>query len=249
MANKIDIFYKTYSKDFWLIHISLATLVKNVTGYNNIVILVPELEKHDFETRYLPERTLIHYVKEGSNGYLFQQVCKVNAHKYCDADYILFADSDCLWDHPVNVQDLLVDGKPEILYTPYEQLPDAIIWKEPTEKFIKEPVEFEFMRRLPLVYHRSTLEAIEKYAPNLSETIMKSQRYSEFNILGCYAFKYEKDKYRFINTDEWTYVPPHSIQVWSHSSKDPNTDALHHLEYIRLLEAIMKCFGVPVPNP
>jgi hypothetical protein len=247
MAKTIDIFVKSYKRDFWLLQLSLKTLSKNATGYNNIILLIPEKEKHDFDTRNMPDRTLIHYVDEYGNGGLYQQWCKLNAHNYCYADYIMFSDSDNFFDHPLNVQDLISDGKPEILYTDYKQLPDAIIWKEPTEKFIKEPVQYEFMRRLPLLYHRSTLVAISEYAPDLEKTIMESGRFSEFNCLGAFAYKYERDKYNFVNTDNWTYVPPHSTQTWSHASKADGISEIHLREYIRLLETIMKSFDIPLP--
>lgn len=216
----IDIFYKSYHKDFvWLEH-SLRSLTKFVTGYNSIVILIPESEKHLFDTRNLPERTLIHYVKEYGSGYLFQQVCKIQGHKYSNADYILFSDSDLIFDHPINLQDFISDGKPEILYTSYDKVGDAICWKEPTEAFIKDSQEFEWMRRNALIYHRSTLEAIEKYEPNLEYIIMNSQRFSEYNAIGAYAWKYEREKYNFVNTDMWEYVRPKAVQYHSYTEFD-----------------------------
>jgi hypothetical protein len=246
MDKKIDIFYKSYSKDFWLLHFSLASLTKNVTGYNDIVLLIPEKEKHLFDTRVLPERTIIYYVDEYGNGNLYQQWCKLNAHRYCFADYILYADSDCIWDHPIDLQEFVKDDKPEILYTDYMQLPDAIIWKEPTEKFIKEPVQYEFMRRNCMVYHRSTLVAIEQYEPHLESIVMSSGRFSEFNCMGAYAYKYEREKYNFVNTDDWKYVPPKATQTWSHASKADGISETHLREYIRLLETLLRSVGIDI---
>lgn len=247
MAKTIDIFIKSFKNDFWLLHLALKSITKNVTGHNNIILLIPEKEKHDFDTRNLPERTLIHYIDEYGNGNLYQQWCKASAYKYCFSEFILFADSDCIWDHPIDLQDFIKDGKPEILYTDYKQLPDAIIWKEPTEKFIKEPVQYEFMRRNCLIYHRSTLVAISEYEPNLEKIIMDSGRFSEFNCFGAFAYKFEKDKYNFINTDHWDYTPPKASQVWSHANKKEGASEVHLREYIRTLETILKTFGIEVP--
>lgn len=238
----IDIFYKSYKKDFWLLHYSLLSITKNVTGYNNIIILIPESEKHEFDTRVLPERTLIHYIQEDGNGYLFQQWCKINAASYSNADFILFADSDCIFDHPINLQEFM--PLPEILYTPYEQLPDAIIWKNPTEKLIGDPIDFEFMRRNCLVFHRSTLVNLNNWNKNLKSIIMNSQRFSEFNLIGAYAWKFERDKYNFRCTDNIELPPVKAIQVWSYASKAPGADDLHLREYIRILETIIKAFAI-----
>ncbi len=238
----IDIFYKSYSKDFWLLHYSLLSVTKNVAGYNNLILLIPEKEKDLFDTRVLPDRTLIYYIEEYGDGYLFQQWCKINSAKYSSADFILFADSDCIFDHHINLHHFVPE--PEILYTPYEQLPDAIIWKKPTEDFIKEPVQYEFMRRNCLIFRRDTLLALLKYCPNIENIIMTSKRFSEFNAMGAFAWKYEKGKYNFVNTDNWEYERPKAIQVWSHANKDENASNLHLREYIRTLETIIKAFAI-----
>ncbi len=240
----IDIFIKSYHKDFKLLYYSLTSIKKNVTGYNNIIILIPELEKELFDTRDLPERTFVIYVKEYGNKYLLQQWFKISGHKYSNAEYILFSDSDVIFDHPINLNDFIIDGKPEILYTDYNQLPDAKCWKEVTSAFINEDQKWEFMRRNCIIYHRSTLEAIEKFQPNLEYIIMTSVRFSEFNAIGAYAFKYEKDKYNFVNTDEWQYVPPKGIQLWSWADK--NGDEKHREEYARNISVINDVLGLNI---
>lgn len=246
MRNTIDIFIKSFKNDFWLLRLSLATLKRNVSGYNNVILLIPEKDKHDFDTRDLPYRTYIHYVTDEGVGWLQQQVYKMSAHKYCHADYIMFSDSDCFFDHQINLQDYIVDDKPEILYTSWQDVGDAIVWKQPTEEFFGEPVEWEMMRRNNQIYHRSTLVALSEYKNDIEKIVMSSHRFSEFNVISTYAYKFEKDKYKFKNTAEWIYVPPLSIQTWSHSNK--NGDLMHVKEYCRILETIIISFGLPLPE-
>lgn len=244
----VDIFIKSYKNDFWLLQLSLQTIKKNVTGYNTLVLLIPEDEKDLFDTRGMPERTLIFYVHEyDRGGWYYQQFLKMSAYKYSFADYIMFSDSDCMFDHPIDLQEFVADGKPEILYTSWDKVGDAKAWKIPTENFMKDTVPYEFMRRNQLIYHRSTLVAISEYAPNLEHTIMNSEHFSEFNCIGAWSYKNERHMYNFINTDDWQYVPPKAIQVWSHASKEEGADDLHIREYIRVLESILKAFGVKVP--
>lgn len=238
----IDIFIKSYSKDFKLLNYSLQSITKNVTGYNNIIILIPENERHLFDTRNLPERTLIHYIAEYGNGYLYQQVCKLKAFNYCSSDYILFSDSDLIFDHPINLQDFIADGKPEILYTDWAKVDQAICWKKPTETVMNEPVLWEFMRRNALIYHGETLVNINEWRPGLESLIMNSNSFSEFNLMGAYAFKYEFDKYNFVNTDNWAYTEPKGIQLWSWFDKNSNEE-LHIYEYKRALDTINKALN------
>lgn len=249
MNKSIDIFIKSYKDDFWILYYALASIEKNVTGYNNVILLIPEKDKEEFDTRVLPLRTLVHYVEDKTPGWLYQQVCKLNAHRYSFADYIMFSDSDCIFTRKVNVQDYIKDDKPEILYTEWQKVGDAIVWKEPTELFLFDSVPYEFMRRNNQLVHKSTLVEISKYKPNLEEIIMGSGSFSEFNCIGAFAYKYEKDKYTFINTDDWTYVPPIAEQLWSHSSKAAGVSEVHLREFIRTIETILKAMtGIEITD-
>lgn len=226
----IDIFYKSYHKDFKWLYYSLKSIKKYVTGYNNIHIVIPVADINIFDHHNLPDRTIVHYSADYGNGYLYQQFIKMSAHKYCDADFILYADSDCIFDKHTDLRTLVKGGKPEILYTDYSKVGDALCWKECTDKWMNEPQQYEFMRRLPLVYHRSTIETIFNLVPDLERIIMTSGRWSEFNALGAWAFRHEQDKYNFVNTDNWTYSPPISRQFWSHSGL--TADDLHEINTI-----------------
>jgi hypothetical protein len=247
----IDIFIKSYRKDFWLLHLCLKSIMRNVTGYNNIILLIPIDDKEYFDTRELPDRTLVHYVPDkpgGRQGWLYQQWYKLSAYNYCYAPYIMFADSDCIFTYPIDLQQFIADGKPEILYTDWKDVGDAICWRKPTEDFMKDTVPYEFMRRNCCIYHRDTLTAIAKYAPDLEQTIMASHDFSEFNCMGAFAYKNEREKYNFVNTAGWQLVPAKAEQVWSHAHKNPGASENHLREYIRTLETICKAFGVPLPE-
>lgn len=241
----VDIFYKSYHKDYKWLYYSLQSLTLNVTGYNNVIILIPESEKELFDTRNLPERTLVHYVEEYGRGYMFQQWCKINAPKYSYAEFIMFADSDCIFDHKIDLQEFVKTNKPEILYTDWSKVGDAMCWKQPTEDLMGEVVEWEFMRRNCLIYHRSTLLNLNQWKPDIEQIIMASDRFSEFNLIGAYAFKKERDKYTFVNTDNWEFTQPKAEQLWSHADK--NGDKLQMKEYIRFLETLLKAFGINTP--
>lgn len=252
MTRTIDLFIKSYFRDFGWLKIALDSITRNVSGFRNIVIIIPEHEaelfKSVFDKKTLNGRAIVVYIKEKNPGYLWQQVCKMEAYMYSDADFIMYWDSDCFAHKKLNVQDLLVDDKPEILYTPYEKVGDAVVWREITESVMGEKVDFEFMRRFPLMYHRSTIAKINFWKPSLETIIMGSNRFSEFNFLGAYAFKYEKDKYRFVNTDDWVYTDPPCTQIWSHATKQSGTDEIHLREYIRALETIMIANGIELPK-
>jgi hypothetical protein len=235
----IAIFIKSCKKDFKLLKYNLLSIKKNVSGYTKLVLLIPERDKHDFDTRDLPINTEVHYVNEYGNGYLYQQWCKMNAYNYCNTYYIFFADSDNIFDHKLNMQELVIDNKPEILHTNWDKVGEAICWKKCTETLLDDVVPYEFMRRVPVIYHASTLNKIALQYPNLEYMIMESERFSEFNLMGAWAYKYDRENYTFINTDNWTYTPPHAVQLWSWANKNDNSE-VHKIEYQRSLDTINK---------
>lgn len=235
----IDIFIKSYQKDFKMLNYCLKSIEKHVTGYNKIVIVIPKKDLHEYNKTIDTMMPIdLQLVNEYGNGYLYQQYCKMIAHRYCESKFIMFVDSDCIFHKPIDITTLIKNDKPEILYTHYSKVGDAICWKEPTEKFINDTVHFEYMRRLPLIYHRETLEKINALYPNLESLILNSNAFSEFNALGSWAHRYHSDKYRFENTDNWQYVEPINIQLWSHCRN--NSSELEKAEYKKAIETINK---------
>lgn len=208
---KIDLFIKTYSKDIKWLRYCILSIQKYVTGYNEIIIILPDGEREliDFE---LPPNTFVHTTEEEGSGYLYQQYIKMIAHHFSGADFIAYVDSDCIFHSPVNFQDLVKEGKPQILMTSYAEM-QGCPWQIPTAEFIGTVPEFEFMRRHVLIYHKSTLENLEGWFTtlrgNLKEYILSRPggTFSEFNCMGFFAYLYEREKYSFLNTKDWTYVP------------------------------------------
>lgn len=237
------IFIKSYQKDFKLLYYALKSIQLNVKGNYDVLLMLDNGHELPDHFKEVLNNVRVVYVERDGNGYLWQQICKLNANKYTNSEYILYSDSDVIFDHEINIDDFISDGKPEILYTDYSKVDGAIIWKKPTEDFMKESVQYEFMRRNNCIYHRSTLESIWNYEPNLKYIVLNSERFSEFNVLGAYAFKFENDKYNFVNTDNWEYTPPKGQQLWSWFDKD-SKDGVHVYEFNRALEVINSCFGL-----
>jgi hypothetical protein len=215
----IDIFIKTYYKDFKWLYFTLESIKKFVNGYNEIIIVMPssDFDRFDF-SKITDIRCRICKVVEYGNGYLYQQYIKLSAHRFSNSKYILFVDSDCIFDHEINLEDLVKD-RVKLYYTHYSKVGDAICWKAPTEKFIGGAVEYEFMRSNFLMYHRQTIININNSYPNLEKYIMETNPlfgFSEFNVIGAWIYYNEKDIYDLVNTDE-SIGENIGIQFWSHS--------------------------------
>jgi len=233
----IDIFIKSCLKDLVFLEKCLESIEKYVTGYDNIILVMPNGTKR-YLPREMPKNTKVYEIKEEGNGYLFQQYTKLTAFNYSKADYIMYIDSDCIFCKNININTLIrEDGKTEIFKTHYNLVGDAICWKEPTERFFEYKIkaDFEYMRRNGMIYRRDTLINLASLKKDLKHYILHSDRFSEFNVLGLFAETFEADKYIFLDTEK-TQIPEHfMVQCWSWADPKSNEE-IHKIEWKRFID-------------
>lgn len=210
-----DIFIRTYHKDVPWLKYCLRSIVKYCTGFRQVVICIPENQVGHLQPMGLTLEKIVACKDYGKQDYLGQQISKLSVHKYTDAEAVLYVDSDCVFDKPVTPETFLENGKPVIYKTDYSKVGDAICWKVPTEKFIGQSLQYEYMRRLPLFYFTSTIANINQNFSNLEADILALPGFSEFNLIGAYAEINESDKYLFKDTDLHNPVEPVIRQKWS----------------------------------
>lgn len=216
---KIDIFIRTYHKDLEFLKYCLRSIHKFVTGYNEIIICIPEQDAHLLDSWNLTKELIIKWDPVCENGYIDQQISKLKAHEMSDADYILYVDSDVCFFTPTDLSEFFIHGKPYLMKTRYELVGDAICWKKPTEEIIGLRLEYEYMRRMPLLFARQTLKdlALRVDVNKLAE--LKSL--SEFNVVGAYAALIDTDKYYIINTEFDPLPKQVAKQFWSWGGLTP----------------------------
>lgn len=210
----VSIFIRTYQNDIKWLNYCLHFIHKNVTGFDEIVIVIPTGQEHLL--RHLNYEKVV-VCKTYRDDYLGQQISKLKAHEHCSGDFILFVDSDYMFFNPIDVSEFFKDNKPVILKDRYENVGDAICWKKITEKLFREPIEWELMRCLPLMYHKSTLENFNKAFPVIEQYIIEQPKaqFSEFNALGFFALKHEPANYHFIDLSKEQAPINKGTQFWS----------------------------------
>jgi len=220
----VDILYKTYRADIPWLNESLKTLRRYWSGHRRVVVVCPP-EEVESVRRVAGDTHIVPVDEQGIRGYIFQQAVKLNAHHYTDADYVVYGDCDCMWIRPVSPETYIrKDGLPEMLFTPYEAVPEAIQWKRPTETALQHEVFAEFMRRHPLVYHKRTLHKmdkwfLEKYGMPASQLMLRHGQdwgLSEFNLMGAWAWYHAHEDFHWINTTTDSWSPDTVKQYWSY---------------------------------
>lgn len=204
-----DIFVKTCLHDREYHKYCLASIDKFCSGFRNTVVVEGEHPK----------------------GYLHQQVVKMHADDYTDADYILITDSDTLFNQPVTPESFMVDGKPIWIHTPWTQeLLDhkgTATWKRVMEEFMGQSPGSEFMRRQPFVFPRHVFKSlrklcVERHGVDLETYIMRSNAFSEFNVMGFHCWLHHHDDFHWIDSSKEELPPMLCHQAWSHDPIEKN---------------------------
>lgn len=234
----IDIFFRTYKRDFELIKYSIYSIFKYVTSFRNVIITVRTKEYYDFlntikhESFYLDNVDKIKifpvYNFQDNIDYFGQQVSKLNADMFTDAEYILFVDSDCIFYDNFDIKSMFdTDNKIILLIETFENLPDGYsVWKKCLE-LCEFTTEYEFMRRLPLLYPSNLLKnlknyIVQKYNTSFENACLQiynlSEKYfSEFNLLGAYGYLHDPQYFNFTKQSESTEIPLKQIQNYDYS--------------------------------
>lgn len=208
------IFIKTWSGDLPWLEYCMRSIRKYASGISEIVIAADESCIRNVYP--MAGDAVVVSVADWDNGYIQQQWIKMNADLFADADQILFVDSDCIFHTPFSPESFMRDEKPVLMKTRYGNLGGAEAWRQITESFIGWSVEFEYMRRLPWMYHADSLRGFREMFPNLHAHLssLSDRSFSEFNALGVFIERFESEKYYVTDTEVWV---PESVakQFWS----------------------------------
>ncbi len=166
------------------------------------------------------------------DGYMDQQWTKLNADHFCPkANYIIHMDSDCIWT--AGVEGLFTETEygvqPLMLITPYADLGDNVPWKVFTEQALGFGVEYEYMRRMPLVFprwiYKGVRDSLRLAHPEGLETwfaALPNRELSEFNVLGAWCDKHARDYFDWVDTSSGHPLPePVMRQGWSWGGMTP----------------------------
>jgi len=224
---RLSIFIRTYRGDSkWLAYCLYG--IKKFVKHDELIIICPKGDRQIIYDVAKDYDHKLYTTKEKCNGYLAQQADKLRSPEWCTGDIIMIVDSDCIFKEPVGIDTFIKDEKPILLRTKYSSMDGAVLqWQSITEKAIGFRSDWEYMRRLPLLFWRDTLIAVKNAFPNIQNHIeqQKGHEFSEFNFIGQFIEKWENHKYSIINTEE--FLPKEvCAQFWSWSKMTNNEEIM-----------------------
>lgn len=237
----VELFCVTYARDAEWTQWMIRSVQKYAFGFAGITVVFPEKDVPVFEplmSEFRASRVHVRWVHEeepegAEAGHMNQNYLKCCADKYVprETTHVVHIDSDCAFTGDFDSSELFEDGKPHLLFTPYDQLGNEADapWRAITENALKFSCPAETMRKFPFIYPVWLYDYLRKWveARNLMDfkkfvmTAPKLGRYafhgfSEFNALGCFAK--EQLAYHFHLYETSTAAPRYPLhQYWSHS--------------------------------
>jgi hypothetical protein len=226
----VDAFLRSYAGDVQWVPWALRSLDKFVTGIRDIVVVVPANDYTAFKSLNLTKEIICSSRLEPfKDDYCGQQADKLIAHLYTDAEHILYWDSDVLAIRPFCPKDLMIEGKPRCLETPFEKLVNAdgspaVPWKPIVERALGHPVSKERMRAHPFLVNRMALIGLRDYMQKLHHVPLvdyiaaqPNGEFSEWNVLHSWAADHAPDLFTFWDTEKQGVPEPFVRQFWSWS--------------------------------
>jgi len=238
----IDIFIRTYEKDFFLLKYSIISISKFLKGFRYLHICTREKD-YDSLLNLLAckelnniKNIITHKSHDFPDNidYCGQQIIKMSADCFSDAKYICFTDSDTIYYDEINLEKEFINENNTVNFfvDEWKNVGDANCWKSCLTK-LNLLTKYEFMRRLPIVCPGKILKDVRKYIEKINNktfieeclSIFNNGGISEFNIMSSYMYLFHNDEANFININDAKQLP--ILQLWSHSNKQELIADIH----------------------
>jgi hypothetical protein len=226
-APALDIVVRTYFSDLRWLEVSLLSVAKFVEGYRRVVVVMPLSSAERLRAEQIPEpaRTTIGYCDEFADDYVGQQISKLYADHYTDADIITHLDSDCVFEAPCNLLALVAgDGRPAIRIRSRSRRPESDGWRRCVTDLYGRPLPFDVLTPAPWSYSRNLYASLRETCRRRQHTTLKSwcmarrcDTVSEFSLLAAEAWFHHRDEYEWVTTDAHTDWP--CRQYWSRTPR------------------------------
>lgn len=207
----IDIFIKTYHKDFQWLQYCLKSIEKFASGFRNIII-VSDNDEHKIPDEYLISNCKVFYVDipkkqptyvEHGIGYLWQQYIKLSWYDYTDAEAVIVMDSDEMFTCLTTPESFKENNKFRWFYRDWKDAGNGICWKSSTDFILKVNTEFDAMCITGFILQKETTISLKNHlcslhnTANLWEIFLKydMKTLSEFNIFGSFIHHFDSHQY------------------------------------------------------
>lgn len=241
-----DILIVSVAKDVTWLDCCLRSIDKFVSGFRQIIVVVPGRDANWF-TRFHGKRrvTVRHFDEVDGKGMLHSDVIRMSGDIWCPgSDVVLSLDSDCLFVKPVDPSYYLHGGKPRWYYEPYERMirdsafPHASRhgdkwiahrhqWKRWTADALGFEPEVATQCAQPQMYwtwiYKQVRDHLTKRHGDFQRYVLSGpnafpQQFNEVETMGAFSWRFHRNSYHWIDSASRAiaYGSEELHQFWSH---------------------------------
>jgi hypothetical protein len=217
MAPSIDIVIRSHYRDLrWLV-LSLRAIDLFATGHRQVVVVVPRatlpritalalLPQPGVQIRTCPDR---------AQDYIGQQITKLYADRYTDADMIVHLDSDQVFVEACDLRERLFDGcRPRMSYDSSDRRPVTDGWRRCPEIFFGQRIAWDLTIAPPQVLPRQVYPALRTYCRRQHGVSMSNyaqstrpDRFCELALLRGFVLLHEPASYTWVDVRHADLLP------------------------------------------
>jgi hypothetical protein len=216
-TRSIDVVIRSYYRDFRWLALALGSLEQFVSGYRRVVVVVPRasLARLDVAVPGSGANIVVRSCGDFLDDYVGQQVTKLHADLYTDADIIFHLDSDQVFLAACDLRERLFDsGRLKMSFDRSCRRPAMDGWRRCPESFFRQAIPWNLATPPPLAVPRHIYAAVRDCClKNHGRTISDyafataADRFCEMALLRGFAMLEEADEYRWVDAEHSELIP------------------------------------------
>lgn len=219
----IALVVRSYQNDFCWLKWSVQCMRKYLTGVDERILITPIGQMPDEQTQTYFDKHAMSDEDSRCQGYIAQQIDKLNAWQHTDCPYLLYIDSDCMFHKPWDARSRIIDGKCLLYRERWETIPVwGHFWRDVISRYTGIESEFEYMRCQPFLHSATTIRSMLDEYPTLFDKarLLTGGEFSEFNLLGAFAAYRTPENYVFSEGPFEDIIRAY----WSHGGLTPEIE-------------------------
>jgi hypothetical protein len=217
MAPSIDIVIRSYYRDLRWLALSLRSIDMFASGHRQVVVVVPRASLQRMAMPTVLPRTDVRLrtCRNRVDDYLGQQITKLHADLYTDAEMIVHLDSDQVFIEPCDLRErLLDDGLLRVSFDTNDRGPITDGWRRCPEVFFGQRIDCDLTGPPPLALPRSVYPALRGYCRRQHGVSISTyaeatpaDRFCEFALLRGYIYLHQRVGYRWVDVRDADLLP------------------------------------------
>jgi hypothetical protein len=222
----VDILIRSYYRDARWLALALRSIETFVSGYRRVVVVLPVASAQRIDLAALAKGTRVrmHACENFPDDYVGQQITKLHADRYSDADVITVMDSDQVFVASCDLTARLFDGGVlRMAFASRSSRPAGDGWRRCPHVFLGRPIPVDLTMPGPFAIpgglcpsvrafcEREHGRSIREYALALPAGLL-----CEMALLRAYALVHEPGRYAWIDASTESLLPE-CRTFWSRS--------------------------------